>query len=156
MDLNEKLQETEKVTEWVTFYLEDEKYAVNVENVREVLRNSTIAPVPGSPHFVLGIINLRGNIVTVIDSHKRFSLNLVEETDNTRIVVVEMSEQVVGMMVDKVDEVVLLKDSDIDLAPNVGNDDSSKFVRGVTQRNDELIILVDLEKLLSLDEYKPG
>lgn len=137
------------VTEWVTFYLDREKYAVNVEHVREVLKHTSISPVPGAPFFVLGVINLRGNIVTVIDAHKRFSLAQAIHTDSTRIVVVEMDTHIMGMVVDKVDEVVILKDADIDIAPNVGNDASSVFIKGVTKRGDELIILVDLEKLLT-------
>ncbi len=141
------------VTEWVTFYLDGEKYAVNVEHVREVLKNTAISPVPGAPFFVLGVINLRGNIVTVIDAHKRFSLAPADHSDSTRIVVVEMSGQLMGMVVDKVDEVVILKESEIDLAPNVGNDESSKFIKGVTKRGEELIILVDLEKLLTPDQH---
>lgn len=150
---NEEQQTNESVTEWVTFHLLDEKYAVNVTHVREVLKNTKISPVPGSPYFVLGIINLRGNIVTVIDTHSRLSLAPSEITDSTRIVVVDMGGQVVGMMVDKVDEVVILKDSEIDYAPNVGNDDSSDFIHGVSQRDEELIILVDLNKMLALEQY---
>jgi purine-binding chemotaxis protein CheW len=147
-------QINEPVTEWVTFHLLDEKYAVNVTHVREVLKNTRISPVPGAPYFVLGIINLRGNIVTVIDTHSRLSLAASEATDATRIVVVDMDGQVVGMMVDKVDEVVILKDSEIDYAPHVGNDDSSNFIHGVSQREKELLILVDLDKMLALDQYR--
>ncbi|MCW8827116.1 MAG: chemotaxis protein CheW [Gammaproteobacteria bacterium] len=151
---NEENQINEPATEWVTFHLLDEKYAVNVTHVREVLKNTNISPVPGAPYFVLGIINLRGNIVTVIDSHSRLSLAPSEPTDSTRIVVVDMDGQVVGMMVDKVDEVVILKDSEIDFAPNVGNDDSSNFIHGVSQRDEELLILVDLDKMLALEQYR--
>ncbi|MDH3354407.1 MAG: chemotaxis protein CheW [Chromatiales bacterium] len=151
---NEEDQTNESVTEWVTFHLLDEKYAVNVTHVREVLKNTNISPVPGAPYFVLGIINLRGNIVTVIDTHSRLSLAASEPTDSTRIVVVDMDGQVVGMMVDKVEEVVNLKESEIDYAPNVGNDDSSNFIHGVSQRDEELLILVDLDKMLDLEEYR--
>ena len=150
----EEKQMNEPVTEWVTFHLLDEKYAVNVIYVREVLKNTKISPVPGAPYFVLGIINLRGNIVTVIDTHSRLSLDASEPTDSTRIVVVDIDGQVVGMMVDKVNEVAILKDSEIDYAPNVGNDDSSNFIHGVSQRDKELLILVDLDKMLALEEYR--
>ncbi len=74
-------------------------------------------------------------------------------SDSTRIVVVEMDNQVVGVMVDQVDEVVLLRESEIEFAPNVGGDNSAHFVHGVTQREKELLILVDLERMLSLEEY---
>ncbi|MGM0592947.1 MAG: chemotaxis protein CheW [Pseudomonadota bacterium] len=142
----------EPVTEWVTFRLEDEKYGVNVMLVREVLKNVDLAPVPGSPPFVLGIINLRGNVVTVVDTRKRFGLSVKEPDEATRIVVIEMGEQVLGMMVDSVAEVATLSASDIEYAPNVGNDESAQFIQGVSNQGDELLILVDMDKLFSHEE----
>lgn len=141
------------ILQWVTFRLEDETYGINVMQVQEVLRYSEIAPVPGAPSYVLGIINLRGNVVTVIDTRTRFGLPSADITDNTRIVVIEAENQVVGILVDAVAEVVYLKQSEIETTPNVGNDESAKFIQGVCHKNDELLILVDLEKLLSDDEW---
>ena len=77
------------VVQWVTFRLADEIYGINVMQVQEVLRVSEIAPVPGAPHYVLGIINLRGNVVTVIDTRIRLGLATAEVTDATRIVIIE-------------------------------------------------------------------
>ncbi|NWJ66276.1 chemotaxis protein CheW, partial [Vibrio parahaemolyticus] len=79
----------DEVLQWVTFQLEEETYGINVMQVREVLRYTEIAPVPGAPDYVLGIINLRGNVVTVIDTRSRFGLMEGEVTDNTRIIVIE-------------------------------------------------------------------
>ncbi len=139
------------VTEWVTFRLDGEKYGIHVMAVREVLKNTELAPVPGAPDFVLGIINLRGNVVTVVDTRKRFGLMPHEADDATRIMIVEQDDQVVGMVVDSVAEVVELRDSEVEIAPNVGNDESSKYIRGVSSQDDELLILVDLEKFLALE-----
>lgn len=141
------------ILQWVTFRLEDETYGINVMQVQEVLRYSEIAPVPGAPSYVLGIINLRGNVVTVIDTRSRFGLPSADITDNTRIVVIEAENQVVGILVDAVAEVVYLKQSEIETTPNVGNDESAKFIQGVCHKNDELLILVDLEKMLNDDEW---
>lgn len=141
------------ILQWVTFRLEDETYGINVMQVQEVLRYSEIAPVPGAPSYVLGIINLRGNVVTVIDTRSRFGLPTAEITDNTRIVVIEAENQVVGILVDAVAEVVYLKQSEIETTPNVGNEESAKFIQGVCHKNDELLILVDLEKMLNDDEW---
>ncbi len=138
---------------WVTFQLDREIYGVNVMQVREVLRYSDIAPVPGAPAYVLGIINLRGNVVTVIDTRMRFGLPSTEVTDNTRIMIIESDKQVIGIMVDSVAEVVDLNSADIDETPNVGTDEAAKFICGVCNRNDELLILIDLNKLLSDDEW---
>lgn len=140
--------------QWVTFRLDNETYGVNVMQVQEVLRVSEIAPVPGSPDYVLGIINLRGNVVTVIDTRKRFGLMPRDMDDATRIVIIEINKQVIGILVDSVAEVVELRMSEIETAPNVGNDESSKFIQGVASREGELLILVDLNKLLSADEWK--
>lgn len=140
------------VTEWVTFRLDAEKYGIDVMRVREVLRNTEIAPVPGAPGFVLGIINLRGNVVTVIDTRKRFGLIPKDIDESSRIVILEAGDEVVGMMVDSVAEVVDLRTSSIETAPNVGNDESAKFIQGVSSRDDGLLILVDLNKLLSTED----
>jgi len=140
--------------QWVTFRLDNETYGVNVMLVQEVLRVSEIAPVPGAPDYVLGIINLRGNVVTVIDTRKRFGLAPRDMDDSTRIVIIEIEKQVIGILVDSVAEVVDLRMSEIETAPNVGNDESSKFIQGVATRDDELLILVDLNKLLSADEWR--
>ena len=143
----------DEVLQWVTFKLDSEKYGINVMQVQEVLRYSEIAPVPGAPLYVLGIINLRGNVVTVIDTRSRFGLESSEITDNTRVVIIESDKQVIGILVDSAAEVVYLRASEIDVAPNVGNDESAKFIQGVTNRDGELLILVDLNKLLSDDEW---
>ncbi len=141
------------VLQWVTFRLGNETYGINVMQVQEVLRYTDIAPVPGAPIYVLGIINLRGNVVTVIDTCQRFGLQPIDVSDNTRIVIIEAESQVIGILVDSVAEVVYLRSSEIESAPNVGNDESAKFIQGVANRNGELLILVDLNKLLSDSEW---
>ncbi|WP_205409168.1 chemotaxis protein CheW, partial [Vibrio gazogenes] len=99
------------------------------------------------------IINLRGNVVTVIDTRSRFGLIDGEVTDNTRIIVIESERQVIGILVDSVAEVVYLRTSEIDTTPSVGTDESSKFIQGVSNREGKLLILVDLNKLLNDDEW---
>ncbi len=143
----------DEVLQWVTFQLEEETYGINVMQVREVLRYTEIAPVPGAPNYVLGIINLRGNVVTVIDTRSRFGLMEGEVTDNTRIIVIESERQVIGILVDSVAEVVYLRSSEIDTTPSVGTDESAKFIQGVSNRDGKLLILVDLNKLLTDDEW---
>ena len=144
----------DSIIQWVTFHLENEKYGIKVMQVQEVLRMTEIAPVPGAPHYVLGIINLRGNVVTVIDTRRRFGLADAESDDETRIVIIEADNNVVGILVDSVAEVVDLRSSEIETAPNVGNDESSKYIQGVSSRDDELLILVDVNKLLSDEEWQ--
>ncbi|MGL5429463.1 MAG: chemotaxis protein CheW [Vibrio sp.] len=148
-----KEKSNDEILQWVTFQLEEETYGINVMQVREVLRYTEIAPVPGAPDYVLGIINLRGNVVTVIDTRSRFGLLQGEITDNTRIIVIESERQVIGILVDSVAEVVYLRSSEIDSTPSVGTDESSKFIQGVSNRDGKLLILVDLNKFLSDEEW---
>lgn len=156
--MNTAVEEAEResddpVIQLVTFRLKGETYGINVMKVQEVLRVSEIAPVPGAPSYVLGIINLRGNVVTVIDTRNRFGLPSTEVDDSSRIVIIESEKQVVGILVDAVAEVVDLHTSEIDSAPNVGNEENSRYIQGVASRGDGLLILVDLDKLLTEDEW---
>ena len=143
-----------EIKRWVTFRLGQELYGVNVMQVREVLRYTDIAPVPGAPDYVLGIINLRGNVVTVMDTRMRFGLSPAEVTDNTRIMIIESGNNVVGILVDSVAEVADLNTNEIDDTPNVGTEDSAKFISGVCNRDEDLLILIDLTKLLSDQEWE--
>jgi purine-binding chemotaxis protein CheW len=151
--MNDAEQKLDPLMQWVTFRLGGEKYGINVMQVQEVLRIAEIAPVPGAPPYVLGIINLRGNVVTVIDTRSRFGLMSKEADDSTRIVIIESEDHIIGIQVDSVAEVIDLRASEIETAPNVGNEESSKFIQGVTSQENQLLILVDLNKFLS-DEDK--
>jgi len=137
----------------VTFTLEDETYGIDVMQVKEVLREIEVAPVPGAPHYVIGIINLRGNVVSIIDARKLFGLPPMESSDLTRIIVIEVKHYIVGFLVDSVAEVVDIKTDEIEAAPNVGTDETSSYIDGVVSRGDEILILVDLNKLLSAEEW---
>jgi purine-binding chemotaxis protein CheW len=153
MTTNNAKRTDDPMLQWVTFRLEGETYGINVMQVQEVLRYTEIAPVPGAPSYVLGIINLRGNVVTVIDTRSRFGLHSGEITDQTRIVIIEADKHVIGILVDAVAEVVYLRQSEIETAPNVGNDESAKFIQGVCHKNGQLLILVELAKMLSDVEW---
>jgi len=153
--MNQKAVNSEdEVLQWVTFRLDGENYGINVMQVQEVLRVSEITPVPGAPSYILGIINLRGNVVTVLDTRMRFGLPPYDTDDVSRVVIVEANGNVLGILVDSVAEVVYLRASDIETAPNVGNDESSKYIQGVYSNEGNLLILVDVNKLLSNDEWQ--
>jgi purine-binding chemotaxis protein CheW len=147
-----KRTENDPIIQLVTFRLDQEAYGINVMQVQEVLRVTEIAPVPGAPDYVLGIVNLRGNVVTVIDTRSRFGLPTAEMSDASRIVIIESGEEVIGILVDSVSEVVELRQSEIELAPSVGTEESSRYIQGVATRSEDLLIVVDLNKLLSDDE----
>lgn len=141
----------DSVSQWVTFRLGDEIYGIDVLQVQEVLRVTEISPVPGAPNHVLGIINLRGNVVTVLDARNRFGLPPKETDDASRIIVVDAFDKVIGLLVDNVSEVAYLPNYQIESAPNVGTDDGNKFVSGVSNWEGELLIMVDLSKLINME-----
>ena len=98
---------------------------------------------------------MRGNVVTVIDTRKRFGLFGKEPDDSTRIVIVEVDKQVIGILVDSVAEVVNISSSDIETSPNLGEDnESSKYIQGVFSKDDDILILIDINKLLSEQELE--
>ena len=144
-------QAPQTLTQWVTFKLDGETYGVNVMEVQEVLRVTDIAPVPGAPGYVLGIINLRGNVVSVLDTRRRFGLQSIDNSDATRIVIIESGGQTVGIRVDAVAEVLDVDSSEIESSPDVGNDESSRYISGMVSRDDELVILIDVSKIISED-----
>jgi purine-binding chemotaxis protein CheW len=142
-----------QVIQLVTFVLKGEVYGINVMQVQEVLRVSEIAPVPGAPSCVLGIINLRGNLVTVIDTRARFGMSSKDIDEASRIIVIESDTQIIGMVVDAVAEVVDLHEDQIDLAPHVVNEESSRYIQGVATQGDNMLIVLNMNRLLTDREW---
>ncbi|MFA5627882.1 MAG: chemotaxis protein CheW [Thiohalomonadaceae bacterium] len=143
---------SDAVSRWVTFCLGSETYGIDVMQVREVLRSTEISPVPGAPSYVLGIINLRGNVVSIIDMRSRFGLPPHEVDDASRILILEAGDHAVGFLVDSVSEVAELRSSEIEPAPDTGSGDAARFIFGLCNRKEGLLILVDASKLLSEEE----
>jgi len=143
-----------ETTQWVKFSLGGESYGIRVLKVQEIQRYSEISPIPGAPSYVLGIINLRGSVISVLNTREKFGLPDYEITDDSRIVILEVGKQIIGILVDSVAEVITLQASDVDVAPNVGNDEVAKFIDGVSNKGGELLILLDAEKILNEDEWE--
>lgn len=144
------------LTRWVTFTVADEVYALNVLDVQEVLRAAEITPIPGAHPAIRGIINLRGNVVTILDARVFFSLPEKPFDDDSRIMVVELrTGEVAGIVVDSVAEVITLDEDDVNDAKRTTSDEGSEHILGVVPQssdkgNDKLIILVDLKGLSDL------
>lgn len=136
------------VIRWVTFYLGAERYGLNVLQVQEILRVPEITPVPGANSYVIGIINLRGKVVTVMDTRSCFGLMPKSPDDASRIVIIQAEAYIIGFLVDSVTEVVEVNASEIEAAPSFGHGEASKYIQGVTVRNDALLILVDLNTFI--------
>jgi len=143
---------TNEMSQWVTFNLDGETFGINVMQIQEVLRYTEIAPVPGAAHYILGIINLRGNVVTVVDGRKKLQLSEEADIKTSRIIIIEVGNQVLGLVADSVAEVTEIEDEKIELSSTDEYDDR-KYIYGVCQVEESLLILIDVEKLF-IDELE--
>ncbi len=132
----------------VVFKLANELYAVDIGQVNTIIRMQDITEVPRTPEFIEGVINLRGSIVPVIDLRKRFELEVAEETKASRIVIVETQKDLIGVIVDAVTETFILESSAFEPPPPVAVGDSN-HIKQVAKRGENIIILLDIDKVLS-------
>ncbi|NLW06859.1 MAG: chemotaxis protein CheW [Clostridia bacterium] len=145
---------TERIaeTQVVVFQLAGETYGIDINHVQEIIRMQNITEIPGTSTFIEGVINLRGRIIPVIDLRKRFNLPLADNTQNTRIIVVEMGQMTVGMVVDSVSEVLRLPTASIEPPPPMICGIDVAYLQGVGKQDDRLIILLELDKVLKEGE----
>ena len=151
MDLNQKKQD-DQLLQLVTFSIGEEEFGVNILKVQEIIRTMEITKVPRAPDFVEGVINLRGKVIPIIDLRRRFGLAPRGHDKNTRIIVIEMSGIIVGFVVDAVSEVLRIPKSTVEPAPPVVAGVDADYISGVGKLEDRLLILLDLDKLLSSED----
>ena len=141
---------------YLSFILGNEEFASHVNKVLNILEMTKITEVPKAPDYMKGVINLRGTVLPVIDTRLKFGLPATEYTDETCIVVMELTldnEKVfVGSLVDAVVAVLELDDSEIQPPPNIGSKYRSEFITGMAKRDDNFIMILDMEKIFTLDE----
>ena len=136
----------------VVFDLASESYGVDIDAVREIIRMQEITRVPRTPEFVEGVINLRGKVIPVVDLRKRFGLAVGEENKDNRIVVVDIGGQDIGVVVDAVTEVLRIPASAIEPPSSVITSADSEYLLGIVKLADKMIILLELESVLSEKE----
>ncbi len=139
-------------TQLVVFVLASEEFACNIADVREVLKMIRVTPLPRSDDFVEGVINLRGEVIPVIDLRKRFGLPTVDRTDESRIIIVEVEERMVGLTVDSVSEVIRLSNKQIQEAPNQVAGEQTNLIMGVGKIDERMLIILNLERILTSEE----
>jgi len=147
-----KQDREEEILQLVTFHVGDEEFGVEILEVREINRMMEITRVPHAPDFVEGVINLRGQVIPVVDLRKRFGLGAIERDKNARIVVVELQDKVVGFLVDSVSEVLRVPRSVVEPPPPIVGGIDSEYIEAVVKLDDRLLILLDLQKLLTKNE----
>ncbi|WP_296970528.1 chemotaxis protein CheW [Tepidanaerobacter sp. EBM-38] len=143
---------SENIRQFVEFKLGDEDYGIDILQVKTIERMMPITRIPKAPQFVEGVINLRGEIVPVIDLKKRFDLPLSETTDSTRIIIVSIDDITVGMIVDSATEVIQLSQDDIEPAPPITGSIDANYLDGVGKIDGRLLILLNVAKLLKPQE----
>lgn len=136
----------------VVFKLEKEEFAVDIHQVREVLKMSRVTPLPQSAHYIEGVINLRGEVIPVVDLRKRFELPVGVRNEQTRIIIVEIQNSNVGLIVDSVTEVLRLSSSAIQPPPARVAGTRTDLIKGVGKVSDRLLIVLNLEKILTTEE----
>ena len=145
-----------EIRQYLTFKLKDEVFGVDVAQVREILDFIKITRVPQTPDFMCGVINLRGNVVPVVDMRLKFGLEKTETTVNTCIIVVEVNldgeNTVLGALVDSVQEVFELDPKDIEPAPRIGTKLKTDFIKGMGKREDAFIIILNIDNVFSSEE----
>ncbi|WP_246556313.1 chemotaxis protein CheW [Desulfonema magnum] len=145
-----------KTSQYLTFKLGDEVFALDVAQVREVLDLTTITKVPRTPDFMRGVINVRGSVVPVVDLRLKFGLSETEGTLDTRIVVMELSLDgeitVIGAIADSVHEVLEIGPDQIEKPPKIGSRWRTEFIKGIGKQDEQFIIILDIERIFSTDE----
>jgi purine-binding chemotaxis protein CheW len=150
-NMQEQKKEKVDLLQLVSFKIGNEEFGVDILNVQEINRMTQITKVPNSPEFVEGVINLRGRIIPVIDLRSRIGVAKKEADKNTRIVVVEIQEKIIGFIVDAVKEVLRIPADITEAPPDLVNGIDSEFIKAVGKLDDRLLILLDLEKIISKD-----
>jgi purine-binding chemotaxis protein CheW len=136
----------------VSFNIGTEEFGVDILKVQEINRMVEITRVPQAPHYVEGVINLRGKVIPIVDLRKRFNLELKEHDKNTRIVVVDIGGNIMGMIVDSVSEVLRLPANTIEPPPEIVTGVNSEYIKGVAKLDDRLLIFLDLSKVIDMAE----
>jgi purine-binding chemotaxis protein CheW len=138
----------------VVFELANESYGINIALVESIIKVQAITQLPQTPAYVKGVTNLRGSVLPVIDLRTRFALDTKEDTRQTRIIIVTMGNIKVGVVVDGVSEVLRVSDELIEPLPPMVNSVNSVFLKGIVRLEDRLIILLELSKVLNLEEQQ--
>src|SRR5512136_1319800 len=145
-----------EATQYLTFKLRDEVFALDIGKVREVLDFTSVTKVPQTPDFMRGVINLRGNVVPVVDMRLKFGLSQTEKTVNTCVIITEIvvdrETTVLVAMADSVQEVLDLEPEQIEPPPRIGAKLNTDFIRGMGKHNDQFIMILDIDKVFSAIE----
>ena len=140
-------QALDELIQLVSFRLGQEEFGIDILNVQEINRMVEITKVPQAPHYCEGVINLRGKVIPVVDLRKKFDMEAAEWDKNTRIIVCDVNSNVVGMIVDAVEEVLRIPSSTIEPAPKIITSGAADYIKGVAKMKERLLIFLDICKI---------
>jgi purine-binding chemotaxis protein CheW len=156
--MNMAVETITETTQYLTFKLEEELFALDIGKVREVLDFTTITKVPRTPDYMRGVINLRGSVVPVVDLRLKFGMVKAEKTVNTCVIIVEVElggeKVVMGAMADAVQEVLDLEPDQIEPAPRIGTRLNTDFIKGMGKHAEQFIIILDIDKVFTAGELE--
>lgn len=133
---------------FLTFFLGNEEYAIEILKVQEIIGLMPITPVPKMPVYIRGVLNLRGKIVPVMNLRTRFGFQEIDDTNETCIIVIQEDEYLMGVLVDKVSEVVDIETEDIEDVPSIGSAEQSEYLAGIGKVEDSVKMIIEVHKVL--------
>ncbi len=145
-------RERASTNRFLTFYLEDEVYGVHISDVKEIIAMMKTTPVPKTPKFIQGVMNLRGNIIPVVDMRLKFDMPSIPAHMYTAIVIIKLDEKLIGFIVDKVEEVINVDDDHLSLPPEFGGHIDTKFIKNMAQYKQKVVMILDLLALFGEEE----
>lgn len=155
MSYHSQIVNVDSTIQVIVFNLGEERYGVEISQVKEIILPTQITRIPNVPSYIEGVLNLRGQIAAIINLRKRLGKESKKNDENTRIIVIELNDAIVGVMVDSVSEVKYLSSKNIEEIPRfLALKDDSKFLKGVGKLEDGLLTLMDLKELFSEDELQ--
>jgi len=152
MEMDKKVNENEELLQLVSFNIDEEEFGVDILKVQEIIRTVQITQVPNAPAFVKGVINLRGKVIPIVDLRMKLGKEKKKDDNNTRIIVVDLESKTIGFIVDSVSEVLRIPKNITEAPPEIVSGINSEYITAVGKLEDRLLILLDLEKILSAKE----
>lgn len=146
-------QNKEHLIQLVVFHIEDEEFGVPIDDIQEIIKVGTITPIPDMPDFIRGVINVRGDIVTTIDIKSRFSIPEKRKSSSRHVMITRQKDCLFGLIVDEVTEVLRIDEKEIKPPPSMIAQIDKAFVEGIVPYEERLLILLDLTKVLSEQEF---
>lgn len=152
--IDEETDSNEMEGKYLTFWTDNQLFGVPIADVVQIIGNQEITPIPDSPVYAKGVINLRGNIIPVIDVRLRFGKAETKYDEKTCIIVSKIGENHIGFIVDSVDEVTTIDDDDISPSPRMSKDCTNAYLTGIGKVQNRVVMLLDTSKILNHDEFE--